>query len=141
MTVRQATEADIPAMVEMGRRFHAMSPHKGMGEYDAAAVGRVLAFMIVSPQSVVLTNGDGVIGGTLSPVYFNPAKWQLEENFWWAERGGQDLLAGLFDWGRERGASFLMMSTLENDRSDVIDRLMCRKGFVMLERRYMKEIA
>lgn len=140
MNVRQANQTDIPALVDMGEKFHAMSPHKGMGSYDRAAMSRVLSFMIGSEQCAVFTNGSGVIGGTLSPVYFNPAKWQLEENYWWANGGGNELLEELIGWATNWGASFIMLSTLENDRSKVIDRYLKRKGFVILERRYMKEL-
>jgi hypothetical protein len=141
MTIREAALADIPALVAIGVKFHAMSPHRGMAEYDTMAVSRVLRFMIESPQSVILTNGSGAIGGTFSPVYFNPAKWQLEENFWYAGRDGMELLTALTEHAMSWGASFVMLSTLENTRSETIDKVLKRKGFVMLERRYMKELA
>lgn len=141
MTVRQATVDDIPDLLALGAKFHAMSPHKGMAEFDPDGMARVLDFMIGSNSSVVLTNGDGVIGGTYSPVYFNPAKWQMEENFWFADRSGMELLTALVEQARTFGASFVLLSTLENDRSGIIDKVLKRKGFVMLERRYMKELA
>lgn len=140
MTVRDATIDDIPALLAIGAKFHAMSPHKGMAGYDPNGMARVLEFMIGSNSCVVLTNGDGVIGGTYSPVYFNPTKWQMEENFWFADRSGMELLTNLVERARDFGASFIMLSTLENDRSEIIDKVLKRKGFVMLERRYMKEL-
>ncbi len=82
MAIRKATTEDIPALVEMGAKFHAMSPHSFMGEYDATGAANVLRFMIESPQSLVLTNGKGMIGGTFAPVFFAPGKWMLEENYW-----------------------------------------------------------
>jgi hypothetical protein len=136
-----ATVEDIPALVEMGAKFHAMSPHKFMGEYDPQATGRMLAFMIDSPQAVLMTNGEGVIGGTYAPVYFQPSVWMIEENFWWAGKDGFALLEAMLIHARGWGAAFCLLSALENDHSKAIDRLLTRKGFRLMERRYIKEIA
>lgn len=141
MSVRAAEASDIEALVAIGERFHAMSPHRFMGEYDSSAMGRVLAFMIGSSSCAVFMNGSGVIGGTIAPLYFNPSRLMVEENFWFADRDGGQLLQSLLNWGHEMGANYLAMSTLENEKSEVIDKLMRRKGFVLLERRYLKEIA
>ena len=140
MTVRTATVEDIPPLVEMGAKFHAMSPHLFMGDFDPSGVANVLRFMIESPQSVVLTNGAGLIGGTYSPVYFAPSKWMLEENFWWSGKDGFALLEAHLDHAKGWGARFYLLSTLENDRSSAIGRLLTRKGFKPLERRYIKEL-
>lgn len=138
MTTRLATIEDIPALVEMGTKFHAMSPHKWMGEFDDAAIGRMLAFLIDNPAGLVVTNGEGVIGGMMSPVYFNPSKWMMEESFWFAGSGGRDLLKAFNTEARGMGADYVLLSTLENDKSHVIDRVVTRMGFVPLERRYVK---
>lgn len=139
--IREASLADIPSLVEMGARFHAMSPHRFMGEYDPEGIAHVLAFMIDSPQAVLLTNGTGLIGATFSPVYFAPSTWMLEENFWWAQGGGFELLSALLVHGKAWGASFVLLSTLENEHSTAIDRLLTRQGFKLMERRYIKELA
>lgn len=141
MTVREATLDDVPALVEMGAKFHAMSPHKGMGEYDAEGVGRMLAFMATSPSAILLTNGEGVIGGVLAPVYFAPGKIMADESFWWAGAGGGELLAGFEQIARAKGADFVVLSTLENERSAVIGRVVSRKGYRPVERRYIKELS
>lgn len=135
-----ATVDDIPALVELGAKFHVMSPHGFMGEYDPAGIARMLRFMIDSPQAVVMTNGQGAIGGTYSPVYFAPSKWMLEENFWYAGRDGFELLEAVTIHAKGWGADFLLLSTLENTQSKAIDRLITRRGFRMLERRYIKEL-
>jgi hypothetical protein len=136
-----ATVEDIPALVEMGAKFHAMSPHKFMGDYDPQATARMVAFMIDSPQAVLMTNGEGVIGGTYAPVYFAPSTWMIEENFWWAGKDGFALLEAMLIHAKGWGAAFCLLSTLENEHSKAIDRLLTRKGFRLMERRYIKEIA
>lgn len=141
MTQRLATLEDIPAIVALGKKFHGMSPHKDMGEFDEAGIAKVLEFMIESPQSVVLFNGSGVLGATYAPVYFCPSKWMCEENFWYADAKGGDLLDELIEHARGFGASHICLSTLENDMSRVIDRFLTRKGFKAVERRYLKELS
>lgn len=139
--IRRAIEADIPALVEMGRKFHAMAPHGPMGAFDEAGVENVLRFLITSPSALVLTNGDGAIGGVLSPVYFNPSKTMAEESFWWARKGGKELLQEFERAARLMGADFVLLSTLENELSTVIDRVVSRVGYLPVERRYLKELA
>lgn len=141
MLPRLATLIDVPAIVAMGARFHAMSPHRPVGEYDAAAVARVVRMLITSPDGVVVTNEEGMIGGLIAPVYFSPDVRMLEEHFWWSGKGGRDLLRAFEDEGRRRGAHLVMLSTLENDRSAAIDRLVSRQGYGALEKRYMKRIS
>lgn len=139
MTVRAATAEDIPALVEIGARFHEMSPHRFMGEYDRRGIANVLGFMIGSPQSIVLTNDAGLIGGTLAPVYFAPSKLMAEENFWFAGAGGRDLLRAFEEEAAARGAHFVLLSTLENERASIIDRMVERRGYRLIERRWLKE--
>lgn len=140
MTVRDATAGDIPAIVDMGRRFHAMSPHSFLGEYDAGAVGRMLAFMIDAPNGIVLTNGTGCIGAMMAPIYFCPGRMMVEEAFWWADRDGMALLSSLEARSRDLGASALLMCSLENERSKAIGRVLAGKGYAPVERRFVKEL-
>lgn len=141
MTARKATVEDIPTLVEMGAKFHAMSPHKPVGEYDAEAVARTVAFLIGSPAGLVVCNDAGVLGGMIAPVYFSPGVLMMEEHFWWAAGGGQELRRYFEDEARGMGAHYCMFSTLENDRIGAIDRVMRRNGYVPIERRYMKDLA
>lgn len=137
----RATLSDIPGLVSMGERFHAMSPHHGMGEYDRTAVSRMLRFMIANDNCLVLTNGTGAIGGVVAPVFFDPSKMMMEESFWYAGKGGRDLLKAFCAEARLMGADFILLSTLEDDRIKGIDRVVGRMGFAPMERRYIKELA
>lgn len=138
---RLAKAEDVHGLVEMGRKFHAMSPHASMAPYDGEAVDRMLTFMIQSDAAVVIMNDTGVIGAVYAPVYFNPGTWMCEESFWWADKDGGELLAGLEEHAKGWGADFLHLSTLENDKSKAIDRVLTRKGFRAIERRYLKELS
>ena len=138
--IRPATHDDIPALIDMGREFHAMSPHKPMGEYDGEAVGNMLEFLISSPSAIVLTNGAGAIGGVMAPIYFCPVKWMLEESFWWSRSSGFELLQEFLNGAREMGATCVYLSTLENKRSPAIHRILTRIGFRLVEHRYVKDL-
>jgi hypothetical protein len=138
MTPLRATESDIPAIVGMGREFHAMSPHTMLGAYDETAVANMLRYLI--DNGLVMTNGAGCLGGLIAPVYFNPQVAVMEEAFWWSKANGQELREAFEAEAKQMGAKFCMFSTLENDRSAAIDRVMRRNGYTPIERRYMKEL-
>lgn len=140
VTPRIATHADVPDLVEMGARFHAMSPHAWAGEYDRAAVARTVAFLIDHPDGLVVRNDAGVLGGLIAPIFFAPAERMMEESFWWAEARGQEMRKFFEGEARRMGASHVLFSVLENERIAAIDRVMRRDGYVPVERRYMKEI-
>jgi len=141
VTVREAQASDIPELVEMGARFHAMSPHRHLGDYDREGIAVMLEFMIASPSAAILTNGTGLIGGVLAPIYFAPSKLMLEESFWWAGAGGGELLKAFEHVAKVMGASCVLLSTLENDRSDAMGRVMKRNGYTQVERRHIKELS
>ncbi len=138
---RLATVEDIPALVEMGAKFHAMSPHAFLGEYDPAGITNLLTFFVTGNTTILLTNGEGIIGGVLAPVYFAPTKIMAEESFLWARKGGGELLAAFEAEAKGRGAAFVLMSTLENEKVRAMDRVMIRSGYRAVERRYIKELA
>lgn len=97
--------------------------------------------LIEHPDGLVMASEDGVIGGMVAPVYFSPGVRMMEEHFWWATKGGKDLLKAFENVSRETlGAHFLMLSTLEDARTDVIDRIVSRRGYRPIERRYAKEL-
>lgn len=124
----------------MGRRFLAMAPHNPVGDYDEAAVARTLAFLIDNPNGLLVRNETGMLGGFLAPVFFSPGVLLMEENFWWANGGGQDLRRYFEAEAKTMGAHFSMFTVLENDRIESINRVMKRDGYLPIERRYMKEL-
>lgn len=141
MTVRIATAHDIPSLVEMGAKFHAMSPHEPVGAYDHAAVARTVRFLIDSPDGLVVRSDTGVLGGYMAPVFFSPSVRMMEENFWWSQGGGQELRHFFEAEAKAMGAKVVYFTTLENERIAAIDRVMRRDGYRPVERRYMKELS
>lgn len=134
--IRQATEADIPRLIEMGARFHegASLPMR----FDAGAVGAFLAGLIANESATVLVSDAGMIGGVLAPSYCNPEWLMAVELFWWADRDGLRLLRAFEGWARDAGAAEVRMTSLASiPRSDVLLR---RKGYGAVEISYSKVI-
>jgi len=132
--IRPATPDDLPAIVAMGRKFHAAS---GMPmAYDAPTVERFAAGLIAGGGFFV---GDaGMIGGALVPAYCDPSWLMAVELAWWAERDGMALLRAFEDWARESGAREVRMTSLAAlPRADVLLR---RKGYAATEISYQKVI-
>lgn len=119
--MRQATIDDLPALIEMGRKFHAAAnlpfPAK-RGAVDAA-----LRQMI--EQGVIIMSDRGAIGGMLSRAWINPEWVFAAEFFWWAEDGkGRALLRAFEEWARQSGANEVRMTTLDHiPARKILDRL------------------
>jgi len=137
--IRRAVESDVPALLAMGREFHAYA-YAGVGDLDEAAAVQLLRQLIHSPRGLVLTNGKGAIGGVLSPGWFQAGALIMEEAFWWAGGGGRDLLREFVSQSRALGATAIMLSTLDNERQAAVDRIVRRTGFEPIERRYMMRL-
>lgn len=137
--VRPAVESDVPALLAMGREFHAYA-YADMGQLDEARATQLLRQLIASPRGLVLTNGTGAIGGVISPGWFQADAMVMEEAFWWAGRGGRDLLREFVARSRAMGATSIMLSTLDNARTAAVDRIVRRSGFTPIERRYSMKL-
>lgn len=131
-----ATTADIPRLVEMGRKFHAKSG-AAFG-YDGDAISALLENLIASDAGVVICSDAGVIGGMLSPAYCDP-NWKMAvELFWWAERDGLALLRAFEAWAAWVGAQEVRMTSLA--ALPRADGILKRKGYAPMEISYQKVI-
>jgi len=138
--VRPAVESDVPALLAMGRAFHAYA-YTGMGDLDEARALQLLRSLMASPRGLVLTNGVGAIGGIMSPGWFQAGSMIMEEAFWWAGQGGRELLREFVGRSKAMGATSIMLSTLDNERTAAVDRIVRRHGFTPVERRYTMKLA
>jgi hypothetical protein len=134
MTVRSATEADVPAIVAMGRQFHDKA---GMSfDYDAEASGGFVRGLIAG--GIVLISEGGMIGGVIAPSFSAPSYRMAVELFWWAERDGLVLLKAFEEWAAGEGADEVRMSTLAClPRAEILLR---RKGYSACEISHRKVI-
>lgn len=135
--IREATEADIPAIVEMGRAFNAAS--RSPVEYDEEQAAEAARGLIALPDGVVLVSEKGMIGGAIAPAYFNAAWRMAVELFWWSEdRQGIRLLRAFEDWAREHGANEVRMTTLASIAGP--ERILKRRGYSPAEISYTRAI-
>ena len=135
--IRQATAADIPLIVEMGRRFVAASGSPiPFTEDGASAFAEAL---IASPDAALLVSDTGMIGGVIAPAYFNPAWRMAVELAWWAEdRSGLQLLSAFEAWARDMGAQEVRMTTLAAIQGP--ERILARRGYAPTEISFQKVI-
>jgi hypothetical protein len=131
------TASDIPRLVDMGRRFFAATGHPA--EYDPEAVAAMLGRMLDDDNAAVFVTPGGMIGGVLMPLYCSPGWIVAAELFWWAEdRSGLKLLRRFEQWGAERGAREIRMTTLQG--LPAAETILARRGYVPAEASHSRMI-
>lgn len=137
--IRQATEADLPALLEMGRKFHAASPWRVIPFSDERFAQSVRAQLAGAGTYLVNEALTGMIGMVSGPVYFAENVTVAQETAWWCEdpRDALKLLQAAEEWARGVGASHVCMVRLEG----VTERLgpfYERRGYAPTEHYYLK---
>lgn len=137
--VREATSEDFPALVTMGRKFHQASPWSRVSTFDEEAFRHSLVWLMDAPNGVLLTSGEGMIGGLVFPLFFNSAAKVAQELFWWAEDGqGRALLSEFERVAKVRGANVGVMGALDGLRDSAVGRLLMTQGYLPTEHMFMK---
>lgn len=137
--IREATHDDIPAIMEMGKRFADAAGVTAKVGWDDESVRTLLGALIDNEDGVLLVCESGMIGGVVYAHPFNNARRVFQEFFWRSEgREGLRLLEAAEDAARARGADRSIM--LGMDSLPRLDRLYSRKGYAPTERSYIKEI-
>lgn len=135
--IREATVRDIPRLLEMGRKFAeraGLDKHVG---YDPHSMVQTFEAMIEGGHPLFVSD-RGAIGATQTPHPFNHEHITAQELFWWCEGGGGlALLDRLIEHCAEHCHS-LTMITLEAVEPDRVAKIYTRKGFVPLERSFVR---
>jgi GNAT superfamily N-acetyltransferase len=140
---REATEADIPRLVEMGRHFLAASSYREHLADNAEKMKETIATFIGNDlrKVIVCENGQGVSGMLAFFVYAHPLSGELlaDELVWWVEpeaRGaGIELLKRVEAMARSMGATKMQMVTPD----ERLGKLYERRGYHKIEVHYLKE--
>ena len=137
--VRQATASDYPSIIEMGQRFHKMSPWSDM-PFSKEVMVATLERMTDNDAAVIYVNGTGVIGGVVAAgMYFGGEKI-AQELFWFADKDGIELLTAFEDWSEKKGASGVLMSAIPDDERPerIMNALFKRRKYSKTERTFYK---
>ena len=106
-----ATKADMPNMLQMGRKFHKMS--KMPCQFDEDAFSGLLLGLMKSDECALFVSDGGFVGGVLVPAYCDPKWIQALELFWFSESGhGMRLLREFEAWANDIGANEVRMSSI-----------------------------
>lgn len=136
--MREATHSDIPAMADMGRKFALKAaPHVG---FNRDSVERLLTSLIDSDDGLVLVGDSSMFGAIIYPHPFNSAHRVAQELFWWSEgREGLALFGEAEKRLHGRCDSFVMI-TLETVNPDRMANIYQKRGFVPMERGFVKDM-
>lgn len=147
--IRAATLDDCRAMAVLGKRFHEQAGWSDITEYSVDDCAASLSqFMQVGAfLGFVSDNGsiNGMIGGVVSPVYFNHAHKSGEELFWWVDdrapqATGMRLLTALEREAKAMGLLSWQMKTLAKLNDDRMPAVMERLGYRASERSWIKRL-
>lgn len=136
--IRVATVDDLPEIGRLGAEFLAASPHAWIG-LDPEAFATFAAQMI--EHGVIYLSEDGMIGGIITPFFFNPTVTTGAELFWFARKEGRALRLAFQVWAKERGAACVTCAGLVNDREPTIRKVYERAGYAASEIAFMKRFA
>ncbi len=137
--IREAEASDIPAIMEMGRRFADEAGVTDAVGWDDAAVEGMLGAMIEG-EHILLIGDRGMIGGLVFGHPFSGKK-VFQELFWRNEgppTQGVRLLDMAESMAKERGCERSMMIEIETFPGAA--RIYERRGYKPAERNYIKEL-
>lgn len=144
--IRTAHEADFPQIMALGRQFYREAWVNAFAWDDESVIATLqdqlaAGILLVSEQNGVIT---GMIGGVLTPLYYNRRVMVASEMFWWvrpsARGDGFPLLDAFEDEAKARGAGLVAMSLIETMRAAALSRLYERRGYKLVERSFMKAL-
>ena len=141
--IREATERDIPVLVEMGREFFKLT---GLPiEYSGDSVAKMIGNLIDGESAVVFVDEEvkSAIAGLVYPFYFNTDILSGNEMFWWVspeKRGtGIKLMDKLEEWARDKGADLFQMTCL-HEGHEKIGSYYQRRGYKPTEHNFMRSL-
>ncbi len=135
--IRRAEISDIPALLDMGKRFSERAELVDHVGYDPDSMKDTFERLITANEPVFIGEA-GAIGALTFPHPFNHAHRGAQELFWWSEgREGLRLLDALTAYC-EAFCDSLSMITLEAIKPEATGRLYERRGFRPLEHSYIK---
>ncbi len=147
--IREATENDIPRIIEMGRSFFDASGYSGIIEFNAETAKTAIETIIIDNHAIILVaEGQerliGMLAAILHPFYFNINHLTGQELVWWIEpeyrtgTAGIRLIKAIEQWAKSNGAkTFSMISLAVNRR---VEQIYERRGYSPSENLFIKSL-
>lgn len=145
LAVRDATEDDIPALLEMGRRFIDLAWSRVGVPYDEQTCHELLVGLMAMPNGILLTD-DGntaMLGAIVHPWHFNKHVLTGTELFWWANEGSRSGMALKRECERravEMGALTFNMACQDHIARAPLERLYRMSGYSPSEHIFIKAL-
>lgn len=146
MTVREATEADIEGVVQMGRRFFDASPWAVLMGYSSGTIRHLCRLLIQRPDGCLFISGEpasGMIAGAVYPCPLNENYTVAREVFWWNEGAagsGIALLDAFEKWADSMAVNHIEMGTLKGMRDVSVNKILAKRGFRPIETIQVKSL-
>jgi len=147
MIVRPATRADIPRIIEMGRRFYAASGYETIAAASNPSIAGLAIITMDQGVMLVAESDDGDVIGMaclfLEPFVFNPSVTVASELAWWIEpehRGGllaRKMMLAIEEACRAREVGVIRMAALETSPPQAA-ALYERMGYARSDSHYMR---
>ena len=139
--IRNATEADIARIVELGAGMASQAKLDAHVGYDPESVAALCRHLIASPDGILICDDDGMIGGLAHPHPFNMSVKVGQELFWYSQGDtGLALLEACEAQARAIGVKYWTMICEQTMRPKAVGRLYERRGYLPLEHSYIKEL-
>jgi GNAT superfamily N-acetyltransferase len=142
--IRLATNADVPRLVEMGRRFISSTNYQSLLPVNPTQMSD-FARRLIEARGVLVCERDGAVVGMIGLAFFPhfiSGEMVAAEVFWWLEpeyRGGTEgirLLRAAESQARARGAVKLQMIA----PSDEVSAMYQRMGYAFVEAAYQRSL-
>jgi GNAT superfamily N-acetyltransferase len=146
MTVRNAGIDDIPEIIELAKKFHAVSGYEYL-EFDCDTVERIVMQSIgqeLCPVAVIDGEVVGFLLGLQFPALLNANIMVGTEIAWWVEPGhrskpiGVKLLKYIEKQAQSKKLKFWSMMCLEKLNADGLESIYERMGYKKAERTYIR---
>lgn len=144
--IKDASQSDIPQIIELARKFHAVSGYENI-EFDEETVENILITSIDQGLcSIGVVDGKivGFLAGLAYPAILNANVMVGTEIAWWVEpefRGKKiaiQLLLRAEENARAKGLYCWSMMCLEKLNADGLENIYERLGYEKAERTYLR---
>lgn len=144
LTIRAATTADVPRLVEMGQRFLQSTVYRDLLAENPEAMAAMATLLVDRADAVVLVAEShrltGMIGLLICPHHISGER-MANEVFWWVDpetRGtsGLRLLRAAEAWAREHGAVRMQMVAPDASVGKIYERF----GYAPIEIAYQRRL-